>query len=84
MENDITKNSDYLEWLKELKHKIRQSRLKATLAVNTVMLEFYWWLGADIVERKKAAKWGSGFLKQLSADLMTELPEMKGFSHNTL
>jgi predicted nuclease of restriction endonuclease-like (RecB) superfamily len=84
MGSDITKNSDYLEWLKELKHKIRQSQLKAAVAVNTAMLEFYWWLGADIVERQKTAKWGSGFLKQLSIDLMTEFPEMKGFSHNNL
>lgn len=84
MERDITKNSDYLEWLKELKQKIRQSQLKAAVAVNTAMLEFYWWLGADIVERQKNAKWGSGLLKQLSADLMAEFPEMKGFSHNNL
>jgi predicted nuclease of restriction endonuclease-like (RecB) superfamily/fido (protein-threonine AMPylation protein) len=47
-------------------------------------LAFYWELGADIVERQKTARWGSGFLKQLSTDLMTEFPDMKGFSHNNL
>lgn len=36
--------------------------------------------GADIVEKQKNAKWGDGFLKQLSQDLSAEFPEMKGFS----
>jgi hypothetical protein len=48
--------------------------------VNTALLTFYWDLGADIVERQKTAQWGSGFLKQLSADLMAEFPDVKGFS----
>ena len=80
MGSDITKNSDYLEWLKELKKKIRQSQLKAAVAVNTALLEFYWGLGADIVGKQKDSIWGSGFLKQLSLDLAKEFPTIKGFS----
>jgi|GEM_PF-4437994 len=30
------------------------------------------------------ARWGSGFLKQLSTDLIAEYPEAKGFSYNNL
>ena len=33
---------------------------------------------------QKNATWGSGFLKQLSKDLMTEFPDMKGFSYRNL
>ncbi|MGR3179619.1 MAG: DUF1016 N-terminal domain-containing protein [Candidatus Anammoxibacter sp.] len=33
-----------------------------------------------IVERQKNSAWGSVFLKQLSKDLMTEFPAIKGFS----
>lgn len=84
MGSDITKSSDYLEWLKELKKKIRQSQLKAAVAVNTALLEFYWGLGADIVGKQKSAKWGSGFLERLSQDLMAEFPDMKGFSKRNL
>jgi len=40
--------------------------------------------GADIVERQKTAKWGSGFLKQLSTDLIAEFPDIKGFSHRNI
>ncbi|CCK81890.1 PDDEXK nuclease domain-containing protein [Desulfobacula toluolica] len=84
MGSELTQDRDYLEWLKELKKKVRQSQLKAAVAVNTALLEFYWGLGADIVEKQKGAKWGSGFLKRLSQDLMAEFPDMKGFSKRNL
>ncbi|SLM33033.1 hypothetical protein MTBBW1_850021 [Desulfamplus magnetovallimortis] len=80
MGSDLAQNGDYLEWLKTFKNKVRQSQLKAAVAVNTTLLEFYWELGADIVEKQKQSKWGSGFLKQLSHDLMNEFPTIKGFS----
>jgi predicted nuclease of restriction endonuclease-like (RecB) superfamily len=37
-------------------------------------------LGEDIVRRQVDAKWGDGFLKQLSTDLIAEFPNIKGFS----
>ncbi|RWX46049.1 putative nuclease of restriction endonuclease-like (RecB) superfamily, DUF1016 family [Candidatus Electrothrix aarhusensis] len=80
----ITTTSEYRDWLKDIKQRVRQAQVKAAVQVNTALLTFYWELGADIVERQKTAKWGSGFLKQLSTDLMVEFPDMKGFSHNNL
>ncbi len=82
--NELNATSDYRDWLKDLKQRVRQTQLKAAVQVNSTLLMLYWELGADIVERQKAAKWGSGFLKQLSADLMAEFPDMKGFSLNNL
>ena len=84
MESNVIADSQYREWLKELKQKVRLSQLKAAVAVNTALLEFYWELGTEIVERQKTSIWGSGFLKQLSADLMAEFPDMKGFSEPNL
>jgi predicted nuclease of restriction endonuclease-like (RecB) superfamily len=84
MSDKLLQNQDYKNWLKALKQKVRQAQLKTAVQVNTALLEFYWWLGADIVERQKTAKWGSGFLQQLSQDLMAEFPEMKGFSFSNL
>ena len=78
------KTPEYRNWLIDIKHRIRQAQIKAAVQINTTLLTFYWELGADIVERQKSAKWGSGFLKQLSADLMAEFPDMKGFSFNNL
>lgn len=74
----------YSTWLKELKSKIRSVQIKAAVKVNTEMLNFYWELGADIAEKQTAAKWGDGFLGKLSQDLMTEFPDMRGFSLSNL
>lgn len=59
-------------------------QIKAAVSVNAALLEFYWELGADIVDKQKNSTWGDGFLKQLSADLMAEFLEMKGFSYRNI
>lgn len=84
MKDQSLKTSDYRDWLKDIKQRVRQAQVKAALQINRSLLTFYWELGADIVERQKSAKWGSGFLKQLSQDLMAEFPDMKGFSKRNL
>ena len=76
--------SEYKNWIGELKQRIRQSQIKAAVKVNTELLHLYWQLGGEIVEKQQNAQWGDGFLKQLSADLMSEFPEMKGFSYTNL
>ena len=84
MENKLLVDGQYKSWLRALKQQVRITQLKAAVAVNTALLEFYWQLGADIVEKQKDAVWGSGFLKQLSRDLLQEFPDMKGFSKRNL
>ena len=84
MISEITKDKHYSSWLMELKQRVRQAQLKAAVSVNTELLKFYWSLGADIFEKQTKAAWGSGFLKQLSQDLMAEFPDMKGFSEANL
>jgi predicted nuclease of restriction endonuclease-like (RecB) superfamily len=59
-------------------------QLSAVLKVNQELLLFYWDLGEDILKRQKTAVWGDGFLNQLSRDLSTEFPDMKGFSRRNL
>ncbi len=80
----IVKSIEYKHWLTELKTKFQQAQIKAAVKVNSTLLEFYWELGSDIVEKQKASTWGSGFLKQLSADLMADFPDVKGFSKRNL
>jgi hypothetical protein len=86
MENraSLRDGADYRAWLGELKGRLRSLQLKAALAVNATLLEFYWALGADIVEKQQTATWGDGFLQQLSQDLMAEFPDLKGFSYRNL
>lgn len=77
-------HEEYRAWLGNLKTRFRQVQLKAAVAVNTALLQFYWELGADIVAQQASQRWGSGFLDNLSQDLMQEFPEMKGFSVRNL
>lgn len=74
----------YAQWLAQLKTRFRQVQIKAAVAVNTELLQFYWALGADIAAQQAQAQWGSGFLAQLSQDLMREFPGVKGFSLRNL
>jgi predicted nuclease of restriction endonuclease-like (RecB) superfamily len=48
------------------------------------MIMLYWDLGKQITEKQENAKWGSGFIEQLSKDLREEFPEMTGFSRANL
>jgi predicted nuclease of restriction endonuclease-like (RecB) superfamily len=84
MNHSITKDKDYSVWLKELKNRVRLVQIKAAVKVNSELLLFYWELGQDIVDKQKNAKWGDGFLKQLSIDLIAEFPDMQGFSLRNL
>lgn len=84
MTNIIKSNAEYKQWLTDLKLRIRQSQLKAAVKVNTELIELYWSMGKDIVEKQKDAEWGDGFIKQLSTDLKEEFPNIQGFSERNL
>ena len=84
METTLKLNTEYKAWIAEVKTRIRQSQIKAALRVNTEMLDLYWFLGAQIVEKQEKAKWGDGLLPQLSRDLKADFPQMEGFSERNL
>ena len=80
----LATNRDFKSWVSQLKQDIRSAQIKAAIKVNTELLRLYWRMGADICEKQKSASWGDGWLKELSRELMTEFPDMKGFSHRNL
>jgi len=84
MANLIKINDEYKTWLADLKKRIRSSQIKAALRTNDAMIELYWSIGADIVERQAEAKWGSGVIPRLSEDLKKEFPNVSGFSVTNL
>ena len=77
-------DKDYLQWVKELCKRYRQSQIKAAVKVNTEMLKFYWSLGRDIVALKAEARWGSKFFVNLSRDLKELNPKATCFSPTNL
>ena len=80
----LSTQKDYLQWLSGIKVRYQQQQIKAAIHVNRALLEFYWELGRDIVERKFENVYGSGFYRNLSNDLRRELPDSKGFSPTNL
>jgi len=81
---NLIHNLNYKTWLADIKNRVRSAQLKASVRVNTTFLDMYWDLGSDIVAKQAQAKWGDGFLLQLSKDLTAEFPYIKGFSHRNV
>ena len=77
-------DKDYLQWVKGLCKRYRQSQIKAAVKVNTEMLKFYWSLGRDIVTLKAEDRWGSKFFHNLSRDLKEANPSTTCFSPKNL
>ena len=84
MKYNLVSSKEYKVWLADIKARVRSAQIKAALSVNTELLKLYWSIGADIVARQKNAKWGDRFLVRISKDLMSEFPDMKGFSERNL
>jgi predicted nuclease of restriction endonuclease-like (RecB) superfamily len=81
---DFVELSEYRDWLRDLKRRIKTGQIKAAISVNSQMIALYWDLGRQIAEKQEKAKWGSGFIEQLSRDLREEFPDMTGFSKDNL
>ena len=74
----------YKDIIIDLKEKFKTHQIKASIKVNSELLEFYWYMGKKIVEIQKDYKWGSKFLENLSKDLSKEFPDVKGFSYRNI
>lgn len=77
-------DKDYINWIKELSMRYRNSQVKAAIKVNSEMLRYYWYLGSDIVSMDAENRYGSRFYVNLSTDLNNELNGAKTFSVTTL
>ena len=75
---------EYKVWINDIKKRIKQSQIKASVKVNYELLSLYWDLGRDIVEKQENARWGDSFLAVMSKDLKREFPDMAGFSAQNL
>lgn len=81
---EITFQSEYKEILEFLKQKIKTSQIRASLSINHELINLYWSMGHDILEKQRKTKWGSKFLHSLSLDLQKSFPGIKGFSVRNL
>ena len=77
-------DKEYVNWLADVKARYRQSQIKASVRVNTTMLEFYWSIGRDLVRMRAEQKWGAGVVKQFALDMRQAFPNEKGFSYTNV
>ncbi len=82
--NMLQKTSDYAKWISELKGRFLSQQVKASLAVNVALIEFYWSIGHDLSLFSSQNKYGVAFFETLSKDLSAELPNIKGLSATNL
>ena len=81
---DIHIDTDYANWIAELKHRYRSAQVKAAVKVNVEKLLFNWQLGQDLVQKRAEERWGTGVVEQVSLDLKREFPDADGFSARNL
>jgi predicted nuclease of restriction endonuclease-like (RecB) superfamily len=84
MVKSLTGFEGYEAFLADLKNRIRTAQVKAALAVNQELILLYWQIGKEILARQQAQGWGAKVIEQLSKDLRSEFPEMKGLSRTNL
>ena len=80
----MTADKEYVEWLSQVKARFRQGQIKASIRVNSAMLEFYWSIGRDLVALRAEERWGTGVVKQFALDMRQAFPDATGFSHTNV
>ncbi|MCU0286405.1 MAG: DUF1016 N-terminal domain-containing protein [Acidobacteria bacterium] len=84
MPKELVDSQDYKNWLTEIKSTIKKAQIKASLSVNSTLIELYWNLGEKIVEKQRNASWGDSIIEKLAWDLKWEFPQITGFSRRNL
>ena len=83
-ENGFIVTEEYIQWINDIKNKIKQSQIKAAVKVNYELLDLYWNLGRELILKQKSTKWGDSFLVTVSNDLKKSFPGVSGFSVQNL
>lgn len=76
--------ADYPQLLAQLTTRIRDTQLRATLAVNAALVQLYWHIGQEILSRQDQQGWGTKVVARLAQDLRREFPSLTGLSPRNL
>lgn len=82
--SDMSENTSYTNWISDLKKRYRAIQIKAAVAVNSAVLEFYWRLGHDISLLYPGKKRKIRFFETLSKDLCLGIPNPSGLSPSNI
>lgn len=70
---------EYKSWIDNIKTRIKQSQIKASVKINYELLDLYWGLGRDIVNKQENSKWGDSFLTMMSKNYKKHFRESQVF-----
>ena len=76
--------AEYTAWVESLKARVRQTQARASLAVNKELVQLYWIIGSEILERQERQGWGTKVLERLARDMKAAFPDMTGLSRTNL
>ena len=74
----------YQPFLKEILTKIQIARYEMLKTVSKQTVTLYWEIGKAVSQKVKQEKWGKSVVEQLSKDLQTEFPGIRGFSASNI
>ena len=77
-------DENFTTFVKDIKTKILSSQYEALKAVNKELINLYWEIGKNIVEKQELFGWGKSVVQNLSHELQKEFVGMKGFSVQNL
>jgi len=81
MENPVSiDQNQYLKFLDAVKDRIQNSHIRIAKSVNKKLIQLYWWIGQQIVEKQEVLGWGKSVVEQLSKDLQKNFPRRSGLS----
>lgn len=82
--SNLSNSTDYNDFVRELKDRIRTVQVRAALAVNRELILLYWQIGQDILIRQQQQGWGAKVIDRLAKDLTQAFPDLSGFSSRNL
>ena len=80
---NITFENTQINFITEIKQKVRQAQYEAMQVVNIQLVNLYWEIGKSIAEKQQES-WGKAVVPTLSKELQKEFPGMGGFSVTNL
>ena len=84
MKTKIILDKDYGTFIVDLKQKIYSAKSKAILSANRLMIELYFDIGNEIVQKQEKFGWGKSIVEKMSKDLKNEFGEKSGYSTQNL
>ncbi len=80
MSNEVIPSRDF----DEVAQMIAVAKQRTYSAVNSMLVELYWQVGAYIHNKLESAAWGEGVVDQLAKYLKTTQPGLRGFTRANL